>query len=79
MRLVFTRATGVVAIGWSIGLVLSAAIVHVIRTQFVGVSAADPVAFVSISTILLFSAALGCWIPAARATRVDPAVALRRE
>lgn len=79
VRLVFTRATCVVAIGWSIGLVLSAAIVHVIRTQFVGVSAADPVAFVSISTILLFSAALGCGIPAARATRVDPAVALRRE
>ena len=79
VRLLFSRAACVVAIGWSIGLFLSAAIVHVIRMQFVGVSAADPIAFVSVSTILLFSAALGCGIPAARAARVDPAVALRRE
>jgi putative ABC transport system permease protein len=47
--------------------------------MFVGISASDPFTYVSVGTLLSFITLLACWIPARRALRVDPMVALRHE
>ena len=75
--LVVGGASRVVLTGLSVGLALSVALVRLIQTQLIGVSPADPVALLSASVVLALVSALGCAVPAARATKVDPAVALR--
>jgi putative ABC transport system permease protein len=79
VRLVFAGVSSVVVIGWFIGLGCSLAFVRILRTQLVGVSPFDPASLGAASALLAVAAAMGCGIPAARATRVDPVVALRRE
>jgi ABC-type antimicrobial peptide transport system permease subunit len=54
-------------------------VVQVIQSQLYGVSGHDPVVMVAVVAILLTVAALAAWLPARRATRVDPLIALRRE
>ena len=75
--LVVGSATRVVLTGLSVGLALSVALVRLVQTQLIGVSPADPVALLGASVVLALASALGCAVPAARATKVDPAVALR--
>jgi putative ABC transport system permease protein len=79
VTLVFARVSSVVIIGWAVGLALSVAFVRIARAQLIGVPPIDPVALIAASAALAAAAVVGCGIPAARATRVDPAVALRRE
>jgi ABC-type antimicrobial peptide transport system permease subunit len=72
------------AIRWTIaGIVLGSAaalgIAQLIKNLFYGVAAADPVSFVGVGIILCATASLACWIPARRATRVNPTIALREE
>ena len=62
-----------------IGLAASLAVNRVLKAELVQVSPGDPAALVLSSAALILSAALGCWIPARRAMRVDPAVALRND
>lgn len=65
--------------GLAIGLPASLAVNRILRSQLVGVSPADPLALVLASAVLILAALLGCWIPARRAMRTDPANAIRYE
>jgi putative ABC transport system permease protein len=78
-RLVIKQGILPVGIGLTTGLTASFAVNRVLEAQLVGVSAADPLTLAVVSAVLILSAALGCWIPARRATRVDPVVALKAE
>ncbi len=80
---IFRMAVGegmqLVAIGLVVGLIGAAALTRFVRTMLFGVSPSDPVTFGAISATLAAAAFLACYIPARRATRVDPLLALRDE
>jgi putative ABC transport system permease protein len=65
--------------GVAIGLAGALALTRLMKTLLFGVSAYDPLTFGSIAMLLALVALLACWIPARRATRVNPIIALRRE
>ena len=77
--LVIMQGMRPLAIGLAIGLIASVGVNRVLESQLVHVSPADPATLVVVSVVLISAAALGCLIPARRATRVDPLVALRVE
>jgi ABC-type antimicrobial peptide transport system permease subunit len=79
LALVFRQGTAPIAIGLAVGLVGGFAVNRVLESVLVRVSPADPISLAAASLMLVASAALGCWIPARRASHVDPVVALRRE
>jgi predicted permease len=79
LNLVFRQGMLPVGIGLTIGLAASFAVNPVLQSELVQVSPNDPVTLAVVSTVLILSAMLGCLIPARRAMRVDPAVALRHE
>jgi putative ABC transport system permease protein len=68
-----------VAIGVVLGLLASIALGRIIATQLWGVSAYDPWTLTCVPALLLLTGLLACWLPARRAARVDPLVALRHE
>ncbi len=73
---IITLALG---IGLAIGLALSLGFAQAIKSMLYDVSPADPLTFAGIALLLFAVAALATLIPAARATRVDPMIALRYE
>jgi putative ABC transport system permease protein len=66
-------------IGLAIGLTVSLAVNRVLKAELVQVSPSDPITLIVASAVLILAAMLGCLIPARRAMRVDPVVALRHE
>jgi putative ABC transport system permease protein len=74
--LVFTQGMRQVAVGVATGLVISLALTRVLKAVLVSVSANDPGTYIVASVVLGLAAACGCLVPARRATRIDPAVAL---
>jgi macrolide transport system ATP-binding/permease protein len=79
MRQVLRQAMRPVAIGGLIGVAGSAAVSWVLSSMLFGLSAHDPVAFLCVPLLLLIAAVLASYLPARKATRVDPVVALRYE
>jgi putative ABC transport system permease protein len=79
LKLIIRKGVGLVAVGTVIGLIVSLSIAHVIATQLWGVSAYDPMTLASVVLLLLITGVVACWIPARRAARVDPLIALRHE
>ena len=73
------RGAVVVSLGLVLGIAGAAAVTRVLRTLLYGVDATDPPTFVTTAALLATVALLACLIPAMRAARVDPAVALRVE
>jgi putative ABC transport system permease protein len=67
------------AIGLALGLAGAFAAARMLKSMIYGVSPTDPLTFIVITLLLTFVALLACWIPARRATKVDPLVALRCE
>ncbi len=65
--------------GLLLGLIGALAATQVLASLLFGVSTRDPVTFAGVSLVLLIAAILACYIPARRATRVDPIIALRYE
>jgi predicted permease len=79
LRLVVGQGVRLIAIGVALGLAGAYAAAHVLKSLLYGMSPTDPLTFVGISLLLLVVALLACWIPARRATKVDPLIALRHE
>jgi hypothetical protein len=77
LRLVFWQGMLRVVIGLAVGLPLAAAVTFVLRAVLVGVSPGDPLSLAGAALVLILAGLLGCAIPARRAVRVDPVVALR--
>jgi putative ABC transport system permease protein len=70
---------GLVLAGVALGFILSLVLTRLLSTLLFGTSATDPATFASVAGLLIFVALLASYIPARRATRVDPLVALRYE
>jgi putative ABC transport system permease protein len=79
LRLVLTQGMIPLGVGLMIGLAASLAVNQVLKSMLVEVSPSDPITLGVSSATLIVAALLGCLIPARRAMRVDPVVALRHE
>jgi putative ABC transport system permease protein len=79
LKLVVRQGLAPVFAGVALGLAGSFALARVIASLLYGVSATDPITFISLPLMLTAVALLACWLPARRATKVDPLVAIRRE
>ena len=77
--LILRQGMVLASLGAVIGLVMSFGATRMLKTLLYGVSAVDPMTFVVVTLLLGFVTFLACWIPAHRATRVDPMVTLRAE
>jgi predicted permease len=79
VALVVGRGLALTGAGLAIGLALASAATRAMKTMLYGVDAFDPGTFAGVAALLCAIAALACWIPARRASRVDPIVVLREE
>jgi putative ABC transport system permease protein len=79
LRLVLTRALRIVAAGLIVGLAGAVGVTRVLQTFLFGVTPTDPIAFTIVTLLLLAVGLMAAWLPARRATRIDPCAALRAE
>jgi predicted permease len=79
LRLVLGQSLGMLLIGIVIGLAGAFALTRLMRTLLFEITATDPLTYVSVIGLLVLVALLACYIPARRAAKVDPLIALRYE
>ena len=79
LKLVVTQGMRLAIVGVVIGLIASFALTRYIQSLLFGVSATDTLTFTGVSALLCGVALLACYIPARRAAKVDPLIALRHE
>ena len=76
-RLILGQGLALVAVGGVIGITVALATGRLLRAYLFGVSSTDPVTLVAVTVVLAAVALFACWLPARRATRVNPMEALR--
>jgi putative ABC transport system permease protein len=79
IRLVLTEGIRLAALGLTVGLILAAFGTRLLRSFLFGIGATDPLTYMAVAGALMAIATIAAWIPARRATRAQPADALRRE
>jgi len=79
LRLILGHGANVAAMGVAVGVAASLALTRLMANLLFGVSAYDPVTFLAVGCLLILVALAAAYIPARRAMRVDPVVALRYE
>jgi len=79
LRMVLGQGARLVSVGLAIGLVASFLVARLMTSFLYGVRATDPTTYAAVCALLTFVVLLACYLPARRATRVDPTVALREE
>ena len=79
VRLVIRQGATLAIAGGVVGVVGGIAAARFLASSLYGVSASDPLTFATVALLLASVALMACWIPARRATKVDPMVALRCE
>ena len=79
LRLVLTRALRIVVAGVIVGLAGAAGVTRVLQRFLFGVTPTDPIAFTIVTLLLMAVGLMAAWLPARRATRIDPCAALRAE
>ena len=77
--LVLCQAVVLVAAGIGLGLIAALAVTRLLSTMLMGVAPYDPVTFASVAAVLVVVALVACFLPARRAARLDPSIALRYE
>jgi ABC-type antimicrobial peptide transport system permease subunit len=79
MRSVLGQGAGMALIGAAIGAVAALGLTRLMANQLFGVTPHDPLTFAGVAGLIMLVAVAACYVPARRATRVDPMVALRSE
>ncbi len=79
LKLVGRQGLSLVALGLALGLIGAFGVTRFMAALLYGISPSDPPTYVALSSVLALVGVLACWLPARRATRVDPMIALRSD